>query len=213
MLVLVFLILGVLYLFFKDLSLKESKRQKSLTSTDTTGYETFSEIKKHKDTGNWLTYKNTYAGYEIRYPSDWALSIESFGFDPTMPKEDSLEIDIAPPNRVKDFLFKITVEAYPDSLTDDINVGTDESWNKFKNNYLSWRLKDKKISDVVINGTRYTLTEGTSTDSGIPEDFYSRSYITRINDGKGTLAVVVRDRSVPRSEIFEQIVSTLKLTK
>lgn len=170
------------------------------------------EFPRVNNTNDWNTYKNTLAGYEIKYPKDWSITEESFEVGGKQVTESSAFIDLFPSNIMKDFLFKITIEAIP-TLISDSALTPEETWNRYSGNFQLWSLKDKKISEVDINGTKYTLTEGVSTESGIPEDFLSKTYVTKINDGKGVMVIISRDRSVPRSGLFDQIIETIRFTK
>jgi len=165
---------------------------------------------KQTDQSNWSTYTNTLAGYTLRIPKDWQISEESFE-DPS-PKATATTgmIDIYPGGIQKDFLFKLTIEAIPDSLSNGPDPDPEKNWNTIQSNYKSWNLKDKTIKDVTINGSQYTMIEGTSMDGGVPNGFLSRVYLRKINKNKGTFAVIIRDSGAKKSELFSQIAESIR---
>ncbi len=175
-----------------------------------TGEQKFQEdnYKRHDDTKSWTTYQNNLLGYEIRYPSNWNISEESFDSKNNKATDQSNLIDIYPGGIEKDFLMKITIEGFIDVLSLDENISPDDVWKKVLNNFKSWSLEEKTITETNLNGTNYTLITGISTDSGV---FRSKAYVTRINDGKGTLAIIIRDKNPLKTDLFDQIVETFKL--
>jgi|GEM_PF-5651584 len=184
--------------------LNRSPNRKS-SSEEKVGVEKY---ERQEDTDTWTLYQNKLIGYEIRFPSNWKISEESFEPDGNGATEQSNLIDIYPGDIEKDFLMKITIEGFVTGLDPDGNVSSDNVWESYLNNFKSWNLEDKKISDIEINGTKFTLVTGNSTDSGT---FRSKAYLTKINKGKGTLAIIIRDKASLKSEIFDQIVETFKL--
>jgi hypothetical protein len=163
---------------------------------------------RQKDTDTWTLYQNKLIGYEIKFPSNWNISEESFAPNGNKATEQSNLIDIYPGGMEKDFLMKITIEGLVDVLALDEKISPDVVWKDILSNFKSWDLEEKTITETNLNGTNYTLITGFSTESGV---FRSKTYVTRINNGKGTLAIIIRDKSDQASELFDQIVETLTL--